>query len=319
MSAPMLYFACPDVSEPAGGVKVIYRHVEILRRNGFRASVLHRRRGFRCGWFESAAPAASAETVRVRPEDILVFPETCVGDSSWEKVGAPSVIFNQNAYRTFDRSALGVRDDQSLYRRVRAAVVVSEDSRRYLRHAFPKLSVHRVRVGIDASVFGCSGRKKRQIAFMPRKLLEDAVQVLKILEARGALKGVRVVPIQHQDEREVARILRESLIFLSFSVQEGCPLPPLEAMACGCFVIGYPGRGGREYFRPAFCRTIADGDVLGFSQAVEEVLKSSGTGRAAVSRFARDASRYALSRYSLRAEESSVIRVWKRIAGDAAA
>jgi len=46
----------------------------------------------------------------------------------------------------------------------------------------------------------------------------------------------------------VADILRSSRVFLSFSQREGFGLPPLEALACGCAVVGYHGFGGRALF-----------------------------------------------------------------------
>ena len=54
-----------------------------------------------------------------------------------------------------------------------------------------------------------------------------------------------------RSEAAVADILRESQVFLSFGHPEGFGLPPAEALACGCLVIGYHGGGGREYFGPA--------------------------------------------------------------------
>ena len=80
------------------------------------------------------------------------------------------------------------------------------------------------------------------MAFMPRKNAADVVQVLNLLKFRGALRGFELAPIHGQPERQVAAVLGEALVFLSFGHPEGCPLPPLEAMACGCVVVGYyPG------------------------------------------------------------------------------
>src|SRR5215470_2367468 len=51
-----LYYLCPDYTSHAGGVRVIYRHVDLLRRNGYEAYVVHERRGFRDEWFENQTP-----------------------------------------------------------------------------------------------------------------------------------------------------------------------------------------------------------------------------------------------------------------------
>lgn len=54
----MLFFWAPDDSIPSGGIKQIYRHVEILERAGIEACVLHTRKGFSCSWFEHRARLA---------------------------------------------------------------------------------------------------------------------------------------------------------------------------------------------------------------------------------------------------------------------
>jgi glycosyltransferase involved in cell wall biosynthesis len=61
---------------------------------------------------------------------------------------------------------------------------------------------------------------------------------------------------------------------LSFSEQEGFGLPPAEAMACGCYVVGFTGLAGREFFDPATCAPVAEGDVLAFARQVEQAMRS---------------------------------------------
>ena len=52
-TVPTVYFCAPDWNVPAGGIRVFYRHVDILNEAGIPAAVLHRRAGFRCTWFEN--------------------------------------------------------------------------------------------------------------------------------------------------------------------------------------------------------------------------------------------------------------------------
>jgi glycosyltransferase involved in cell wall biosynthesis len=51
---------CPDTDVPAGGVKQLYRHVDVLSEAGYEASIVHARPGFRCRWFENETPVAFA-------------------------------------------------------------------------------------------------------------------------------------------------------------------------------------------------------------------------------------------------------------------
>ena len=55
------------------------------------------------------------------------------------------------------------------------------------------------------------------------------------------------VCIDKVNESKVAEIMSESAIFLSTSIYEGFGLPPIEAMASGCIVVGFHGDGGMEY------------------------------------------------------------------------
>jgi glycosyltransferase involved in cell wall biosynthesis len=83
------------------------------------------------------------------------------------------------------------------------------------------------------------------VAFMPRKNEDDIVQVINLLKFRNhgspVLDGFGLVAIDGESEESVARIFRNCQFFLSFGYPEGCALPPLEAMSCGCVVIGYHG------------------------------------------------------------------------------
>lgn len=51
-----IYYFYPEPFEPAGGVQVAYRHVDILNRAGLEAYMLHPNPPFRCTWFENDTP-----------------------------------------------------------------------------------------------------------------------------------------------------------------------------------------------------------------------------------------------------------------------
>src|SRR5687768_8320110 len=94
-----IFFLCPDETRPCGGVRIIYRHVDLLNAAGFDALVLHYARGIRVDWFDHSTPAtclpdASAGLAR---RDVLAIPELQQAPV-FDVVPLPrKVVFNQNA------------------------------------------------------------------------------------------------------------------------------------------------------------------------------------------------------------------------------
>ncbi|QYS88748.1 hypothetical protein [Flavobacterium davisii] len=55
MENPRILFLCTDDKKPVGGIKQIYKMVELLNRNNFNSYVLHRKKGYKVTWFENNA------------------------------------------------------------------------------------------------------------------------------------------------------------------------------------------------------------------------------------------------------------------------
>ena len=322
MTETNIYILCPDFSFPVGGVKILYRHVDILNNHGLSAFILHRKTGFRCTWFENntrvTCLAYLAQTP-IQQSDYLVFPEECGFEVTQIKKGIKKVIFNQNCYYTFKDYFLEKENFLTPYldRDTIATIVVSEDSKSYLSYVFPKLKVLRIHNAINPDLFFYQSHKKKQICFMPRKNFPDALQVFNILKFRNALGDFAIVQIQDKSEKEVAEILRESLIFLSFGYPEGFSMPPAEAMACGCLVIGYHGMGGKEYFKPDFSFPIEVGDIIGFAKTVEQVIQSYEENPDTLIKKAKIAADFIKENHSPEIEIRDVVQCWNSILGKA--
>ena len=307
-----IYVLCPDENKPSGGAKKLYRHVDVLNDYGWSAFVLHRTPGFRCTWFDNDTRITYTKDVQLNKADYLVVPEIYGPVIPDIQPGVPKVVFNQSCYCTFHGYSLAEKEGVAAYLHpdVLAALVVSEDSREYLQYVFPDLEVCRIHYGIDSSVFRYRASKRRQIAFMPRRGREDARQVVNALNYRGSLTGFDLAPIEGLSEREVASVLRQSLIFLSFSQAEGFGLPPAEAMACGCIVVGYHGMGGKEYFKPKHCYPVAQGDITAFVREVEKVIDLAERDPDLLAEQRRRAASFINDNYSLAIEESDIVRFW---------
>jgi glycosyltransferase involved in cell wall biosynthesis len=315
MNGPSIYVFCPDLPHPMGGVRMLYRHVDILNANGFDAAIVHMAAGFRVEWFDHSTRVLHMP-VKLNEQDIAVFAE--VGGlkiGEWAQ-GNRKVIFNQNAYYTFLRYPLeGGVETPYLHPEMVATIVVSEDSRNYLQHVFPALPIHRIRYSIDPKLY-FPQEKKRQICFMPRKNVEDAKQVLYILRYRKKLTGWTIRPIDGVSEGRAAEILRESAIFMSFGHPEGFGLPPAEAMAAEAIVIGYDGRGGAEFW-PGHAIRIEMGDTPGYAEVLERLLEEYDRDPARLKQMAGDAGRFVRDTYSPEAESQSIVECWEKILGKA--
>jgi glycosyltransferase involved in cell wall biosynthesis len=314
-----LYFDCPETPEPIGGIKQIYRQVDVLVEHGIPARLVHHHEGFRCDWFPNQTPVTYLKDLRPEPDDIIVLPECRPeGERSLSEVFPElrRVVFNQNCYLTFKDADMraGLDGYRSPYEdpKTVAIIAVSEDSRDVLEYMFPSIPVYRVKCGIDTNVFQYAEHKEPVISFIVRKnkVLREVLHGLRI---RGSLKGYDVVPIHRAPERTVAETMRKSRFFLTALNYEGFGLPPAEAMASGCVVVGFDGRAGREYFSEQTGFPVDMGDLGGFLRTVESALHLAEVDMGRLDRLRRHAASFIASEYSLEQEAQSIVAAWRQI------
>lgn len=63
-----IYYLCPDDPTPSGGIRQIYRNVDMLRRGGLEAYVVHEHSAFRPAWFAHDTPAKAWSSTPYRPQ-----------------------------------------------------------------------------------------------------------------------------------------------------------------------------------------------------------------------------------------------------------
>lgn len=311
--SPTAWFVCPHYKFPSGGVRKLYHCVDILNAAGLDAAILHARPGFRCSWFENATRVVSARELTLGPRDIFVVPEVYGRSICNLPRNVRQVIFNQNAYLTLSslENGLAYAAPYTNNPDLALVLVVSQDNADVIRRTFPAIPVRRLRLGINPSLYHPpQDPKQRRIVYMPRKRPDDAAAVLEQLRLRGALNGWDIVAIDGRSEAETAELLRTARLFLSFSFREGFGLPPLEALACGCIVVGYHGSGGREYFHPPFATAVEDGDIAAFVSAVEEAIHGIDSDLQSADSLAAAACRFALERYPPEAEKQDILNTF---------
>ena len=244
-SERIIFFLAP-FTVPFGGVATILDHVRVLSNNGISAWVAMPEQPT-LDFYQTDAPTIIyRESLEVSEADICVFPEGLLGYNQALK-GSPArrLMFCQNQYYLpfSARADLGFSEFH-----LDGVIASSIAVQSCLEDLYGLQNIPLIPYAIDPSAYARESNKKRQIAFMPRKL-GDYVSFIHATFVRmyPDYSEVPWVAIHQMTRREAAKVLAESAIFLSLSDKESFGLPPLEAMASGCVVAGFHGDGGREY------------------------------------------------------------------------
>ncbi len=297
-------FLCPFArNDITGGVKIAYRHAELLRQAGISACV-YQPEGTP-SWFEANVPVIRDRRSIPQADDLLVFPETLNGELA-ELVQAPlsakKILYCQAHYYALFNSLPAERLSQLGFARVACQSTVAKG---FLERVLRFRDVAVIPCHIDRALFR-PREKRMQIAFIPRKLPREAAAIQRIFQLKyRQFANVNWLPIENRTEREIALIFGESAIVLSLPFLESFGLVPLEAMSAGALVAGFRGYGGQEYataenglwFEPDHLEETSDalarllGDILRKDPEVERMRQA---GFATVARYSEEATRNAL-------------------------
>lgn len=315
-SSATVYFLAPDYNYPSGGIRVMYRHVDILNAAGISASILHQRKGFRCTWFEHNTRITSVHQSAIAPNDYLVVGELDVDLLVTRGLRIRHIILNQSGFLTWSRGAAFSRTHYTSDWGPIGVITVSAYAADLLQSAFPRTTIVRVRPGLDVAQFSPPrGDTCRRITYMPRRGSEDIEAVLDILSGGTSLAGWQVDGLSGLSHSTVAAELKRSAIFLTASYHEGFGLPAAEAMACGNYVVGFHGYGGREFFDPAHSSPVETGDVLGMAIAVSTAIQQEHCTPGWLRTRGLEASKYVRSIYSPEREAADVERAYSMFLG----
>jgi hypothetical protein len=285
-----IVYLSPAVNIPIGGIKVIYRHSEMLNEAGISSSVFHPDdASFSCNWFNHNAIIRSGKRKWFRKKhmmyekkpfnpksDFIVIPEVWAN-----QIGAQCIqrklrygIFVQNGYMIHQGGKKNIPLLNTVYEKADLILSISEDTTEVLKLSFPNLNqnkICRVMPNIAEAFKGQCLSKKKIITYMPRKLTRHAEMIHFFLE-QSLPEGWKLAAIDNKSEQAVVALLKESSIFLSFCEAEGFALPPIEAALAGNLVIGYTGEGAKEYFKPPIFTEVHCGDLINFIGSVKNTI-----------------------------------------------
>ena len=268
------YF-CPDYPQPSGGAKTLYRHVHRLLQAGGDATIVHQKHDFHLDWHAYPAPVIWLEDrPQFGPDDILVFPEV-MADMIRQTKGfaGQRAVISLSWQPSYARLQPGERwQDYGITH----VITTSPAIRRHLTWCM-EIEVSLVPEFIDPTLYAYRpAEKANRIAYLTRK--DASGEWLRgVLSRRdSALAEYEWTPLRNLDESTYARHLRQSSVYLATTLQEGMHISVLEAMACGCLVIGYSGIGGADYMvgegPNQNCLLVENGNLLLLGQTLEGAL-----------------------------------------------
>lgn len=307
----MIGFLCPDINFPSGGTKRLYRHVDVLNKHWPDiASIVHTQENFRLTWFDNDTNIIDKQTFKeqLREDDIVVIPTYCPPQVLDEWNGMKKVHYNLGCYYTFGGhpcpTPKTIFHDLDLV----GVVVVSEEDKEFISLMNNDLKIWVVKSGIDTSLF-YPEKKEKVITASVRKMEHDVTSAINLARCinKEIFKGWQLKFLDGYSFEEYASALRKSAIHLYLNPpQQGFPGPALEAMACGCRIISYEGTG-KNIINELGVGTVLQGDIRG----VAKILIGTVCGPSNISHIIGPD--YVKNNYSLKAEEKSIIEIWKEI------
>lgn len=242
----------------------MFRHVEMLQNMGIDACVFSPH-GIPA-WLPSTAPLFEGRNPALDPSHLMVFPETLtgsLGEAARTSTPAAKTLLCQNQYFIFSETIPRYTLSDLGFIKL---ITVGEVARSFLERTLAPARFDVVPVWVNRGTF-CPRDKSMRIAVFPRKLPKQYALIRQIFVLKyPRLANIPWDLIEGKSELEAAEILGRAAVFLSMCDLECAPLTPLEAMACGCIVVGFHGYGGLEYadatngvwMRPDYLEETAD-------------------------------------------------------------
>jgi glycosyltransferase involved in cell wall biosynthesis len=348
MSKRRIYFVFGEFRSPVGGANVILETARLLAEAGYDTAALYCSSSYRYQFAQApsegryhpalrsirAVPrrlhhrlrdpyrrwSAALDLTRPRiwgkaepaPGDIIVVPEYCYPEIVPRFPRQHCVVLAQDVFGFVRAHVRYVELGHGVMQDVIAVLTTSRTSAAAVAEIGAPFHLP-LALSIDARDFSFTEAKKLQIAYMPRKRAEEAALIATVLRDTPALRDVPLVPIVNLPHAEMVRIMKESLVFLSYSEKEGFGLPPAEAMATGSLVIGYTGVGAQEYFTPDTGFPISDSDITSFVRTIKEVVAEYRASPERLDAFRRGASRFILDKFDRGVATRELLVTWERL------
>ena len=311
-----IFYFCPDFEVKSGGVRRLYRHVEILVRNGFAAAILHVKKDFMLADQPSVPVAYLVNQGVLKKNDIVVVPE-----------GFPSVMLKlrDQPIRRFVIALswsyiFSMLPDGMDWRgfNIERVLVVCPYIGEMISWSMG-LPTHLIDFAINPDLYHYRPEiKKRKIAYIQHKA-RDIDAFRRLLAARNPdyVNSFEWTALRDFNEADYAAQIRESSIFLNLSTAEGLLNSCFEAMSAGCIIAGFHSVGGQDVLIGEGERQNSilaeNGDYVSLAYRIEPLLKDLLKNKRQPWEPIIQNGLQGLARHTPDAEEKSVVDFWNHI------
>ena len=240
----ILYF-CPDLVVKSGGVRRLYRHVDILVRNGFSAAILHVKKDFILPDQPSVPVRYLENHGQLKKNDIVVIPEGFPGAMLMLK-DLPIRRFVIALSWSYIFATLPDMMDWRNFNIERVLVVcpVIGDMISWSMG----LPTHLIDFAINPDLYYYRPEmKSRKIVYIQNKA-RDIDAFRRLLAARNPdyINKFEWTALKDLSQSDYAAQIRKSSVFLNLSTAEGLLNSCFEAISAGCIVAGFNSVGGQR-------------------------------------------------------------------------
>lgn len=277
-----IIFLNPFSSEQiSGGIKTTFLHAEALFHHGYEI-LIHSVSGvpkwLDKGRFEHLIiPHESLENFAVTRNDILVFPEVLrdwVAELVEKPLPCKKIIFCQNQYILY---TTGYNATQLKSFGVEKIITVGETAKQGILSILgDALEIEIIPPCVNEKIFFPQAEKQLKILAVGRKWRDEGymgyIQRL-FIQKYPHIPHIPWVELDNMTEAQTAQAMKDSAICLFLGRLEACPLTALEAMSCGCLLVGFHGGGGRDYAHEENGFWYSPEDLIGVVDALYKAVR----------------------------------------------
>ena len=216
-----IIYVCPtNKDKPSGGVKIIYRHSEILNKLLKKESdckIFHFEDfNFECSWFEHKANFKKNSSFYPDKEFVIIPEWMAVYHAKiFQKKRVNYGIFVQNGFYLNTRPKNNFTDEEieDAYEKAKIIISYSEEINECIKLTFPKSAnkIFKINISVDSKKFEytkeIAKNKENLITYMPRKNRNHADKLVFILK-RHLSKNWKIKTLDNLTEAEIIKFLK---------------------------------------------------------------------------------------------------------------